>query len=111
VKEFGAELFFKGRDLFTDRGLTNPAFFRNSREAPLFDYSDEYLHRFEFAHIASLFLEGLPLVRTQSLSAQMVFPFGMACIPQPAVSAYEPGTSDMETGGSSEAQSRESVES
>src|SRR5260370_6370686 len=49
----------KGWDLFTDSGLSNHPFFRDSGEAPFFDDSDEYLHRIEFVHIASLFLYGM----------------------------------------------------
>lgn len=50
MNKFGAELILKGCDLFTDSGLANPTFFRDSGEAPFFDDSDEYLHRIEFVH-------------------------------------------------------------
>ncbi len=50
MNEFGADLIFKGGDLFADSGLTNPAFLCDSGEAPFFNYSDEHLHCIEFVH-------------------------------------------------------------
>src|SRR5882724_10366961 len=109
MNEFGAELIFKGRDLLTDSGLTNPTFFRDSGETPFFDNSDEYLHRIEFVHIASLFLWGSCSSGVSPFSPN-VFRFGIACIPQTAVPACEDGPSDMRTGGQVRARSQ-SVES
>jgi hypothetical protein len=50
VNQFGAELIFKGGDLFADGRLTDSTFFRDSGEAAFFRYSDEHLHCIEFVH-------------------------------------------------------------
>src|SRR5271168_893021 len=50
VNEFRAKLIFKGRDLFADCRLSNPAFLGNRREAAFFNHADEYLHCIEFVH-------------------------------------------------------------
>jgi hypothetical protein len=72
----------------TNSRLTNSTFFRDSGEAPLFDYSDEHLHRIEFVHIAGtiLLLGGLLQLFPKLVSGD-VFQFGIACIPQTAKSS------------------------
>ena len=50
MNQFGAELIFKGGDLFADGRLTNSTFLCDSGEAPFFNHSDEHLHCIEFVH-------------------------------------------------------------
>ena len=50
MNKFGAELIFKGGDLFADGRLTNSTFLCDSGEAPFFNYSDEHLHCIQFVH-------------------------------------------------------------
>ncbi len=50
MNQLGAKLVFEGGDLFADGRLTDATFFRDSREATLFDHPDEHLHCVEFVH-------------------------------------------------------------
>jgi hypothetical protein len=59
VNKLGAELMFKGGDVFADGRLTHSTLPRGSGEALFFDHSDEYLHRIEPVHTAFLFLYGM----------------------------------------------------
>ena len=50
MNQLGAELIFKGGDLFADGRLTNSTFLCDSGEAPFFNYPHENLHCIEFVH-------------------------------------------------------------
>jgi len=50
LNEFGAELIFKGGNLFAHSRLTDSTFLCDSGEAPFFNYSNEHLHCIEFVH-------------------------------------------------------------
>src|SRR6266403_1000192 len=50
VKKFGAELIFKGGDLFADSRLADSTFLRDSGEAAFFNYPDEHVHCIESVH-------------------------------------------------------------
>ena len=54
MNKLGAELMFKGGDLFAHSRLTNSTLLCDSGEAPFFNYSDEHLHCIEFVHKASV---------------------------------------------------------
>jgi len=91
MNEFGAEVIFKGGDLFAHSGLTNPAFLRDSGETPFFNYSYEYLHCIEFVHS----ILHIPLWNGfQARSLRYAFLLGIAGIPQNTKSARSNHTSD-----------------